>query len=55
MSQESSPRTNYYTHDTGDGRRAHAWRYLGKSVQDYQCMECELRVTKLKLKAATDA
>jgi len=46
---------NYYTHELGDGRRAHVWRYLGKGAQAYMCMECELRVTKAELKAATDA
>lgn len=46
---------SYYTHGTGDARRAHAWRYLGKAAQGYMCMECELRVTKVALKAATDA
>jgi len=48
-------KVNYFTHGTGAARRAHAWRYLGKAAQAYMCMECELRVTKAQLKAATDA
>jgi len=46
---------NYWTHGTGNGKRPHAWRYLGKVAQAYMCMECELRVTKGELKGATDA
>lgn len=46
---------NYYTHGTGNARRRHDWRYLGKEKQAYVCMECELRVTKLELRAGTDA
>lgn len=47
---------NYYTHELGNnGRTAHVWRYLGKKAQGYQCMECELRVSKAALKEHTDA
>jgi len=51
---EADVKFSYFTHGTGAGRRAHVWRYLGKSAQAYMCMECELRVTKIALKAATD-
>lgn len=51
----TSESVNFYTHGSGNTRRAHVWRYLGKGAQAYMCMECELRVTKFALKEATDA
>jgi len=51
----TSEPVNYWTHGSGNAKRAHAWRYLGRVSQTYMCVECELRVTKSELKAATDA
>jgi len=46
---------NYFTHGTGNARRPHVWRYLGKVAQAYHCIECDLRVSKVQLKENTDA
>jgi len=48
-------RINYWTHETPAGTEAHQWRYLGKTLQTYHCVVCQLRVTKADLKEATDA
>lgn len=45
---------NYHTHGSGNGIRAHQWRYLGRKAQAYVCVECRIRVTKAALKEATD-
>lgn len=53
---ENSTAVSFYTHSWGnEERRPHVWRYMGKKAQAYMCMECELRVSKADLKAATDA
>ena len=44
---------NYWTH--GDPPQAHEWRYLGRKLQSYHCVICDLRVSKAALKGATDA
>lgn len=46
---------DYWVHDTTVGPKPHQWRYLGRVAQAYQCILCQLRVTKSELKAATDA
>lgn len=46
---------NYWTHGSGAAVRSHEWRYLGRVLQAYQCVICQLRVPKPALKAATDA
>jgi len=48
-------KVNYWTHGTGANPQAHQWRYLGKRLQVYHCVVCQLRVTKAALKEATDA
>jgi len=46
---------NYWTHETREGTEAHQWRYLGKTLQTYHCVVCQLRVSKADLKGNTDA
>jgi len=45
---------DYWTHGTGEAKRPHEWRYLGRASQMYHCVICQLRVTKVSLKEATD-
>ncbi len=46
---------NYWTHGPKTDMRPHEWRYLGREKQAYVCVVCQLRVTKVELKAETDA
>lgn len=55
MTSEADTKVNYYTHGTGAAQRPHEFRYLGRAAQGYQCMVCQLRVSKADLKANTDA
>lgn len=51
----TTDKINYWTHGTDANPRAHEWRYLGRKLQTYHCVVCNLRVTKAALKEATDA
>ena len=55
MTSETDEKVSYWTHGTGNAKRPHEWRYLGRLAQAYQCVICELRVTKAALKEHTDA
>jgi len=33
----------------------HEWRYMGKFAGEYECWNCDLRVSKSALKGGTDA
>jgi len=51
----TTEKVNYWTHGTDANPRPHEWRYLGRVAQAYQCSICQVRVSKLELKANTDA
>ncbi len=53
--EETTTRSNYWTHGTAANRQPHQWRYLGRKLQTYHCIVCDMRVTKATLKEATDA
>ena len=54
MTNKAESKPNYKVHSTPQGPQPHAWRYLGRVAQAYECLNCELRVTKAELKGATD-
>jgi len=44
-----------WTHDVDGIVRPHEWQYLGRKAQKYRCTICQHTVTKVELKAGTDA